>query len=187
LIDEYVTDEEPVSFLSLDEVISGNSLTRVYKAFDAAKNQYANRKTVSAFGTATDFRTSSVRSFRDSIKEGVNYQTIGIVDQSKAKRVANRSYQGLLIRGTVIPVDTQCIVTMDRSEFFPAKYKVDKDSEGRQVFLPVVDSFEVHKTYIDFLATISGLVGKDPAKVTVQNMAKIRSSYQRVPEALRSV
>jgi len=187
IIDEYAPDGG--SFLSIDEVISGNSVQRVYKQFDAARTNYANKKTVQTYGENANFEDENVSRFRDSVKESIKYNSIGIVD-SKMDRLGKRKepcYYELLEEKVIIPVNTDCIVTMDRTDFFPAKYKLDKDSEGKSVCLPVIEKFDISAVYIDFLQKVAGILGKDPAKVTVSNIGKIRDSYKWVPENLRNI
>jgi len=177
------------SFLSIDEVVSGNSLVRVFKQFDAARMQYANEKTKEMYGENADFRDGNVCSFKDSILNSINYNSIGIVD-SKMKRLGkkmNGEYNALVENEIVIPVDVDCIVTMDKTDFFPARYKTDVDSENNTIYLPVVGGFDVSSHYVDFLKEVAEIVGKDPNSVTVSNLGKIRSSYIWVPEELRKV
>lgn len=174
------------SILSLDEVVSGNSLTRLFKQFEAARINYANSKTVATYGKQTDFRESSVRAYRDDVINSIVYHSIGIVDKKLERQGKQRNpeYKTLVSKGVVIEVLTLCIVTMDRPEFCPAQYKLVKDDMGRDVFLPVVEGFDVSPQYIDFLGKVAGICGKDPASVTVRNLGKIRESYKIVPAHL---
>ena len=177
------------SFLSIDEVISGNSLQRVFKQFDAARVNYANRRTVELYGENTDFRKDNVAAYRDNLRDSIRYNSIGIVD-SRMKRKGksmSKGYTELIDRGIVLPIDTECIITMDRMEFFPARYKIAKDCQGKKVHLPVVTNFNINPKYVDFLGEVAAAVGKDPAEVTVSNLVKIRDSYQLVPEELRKL
>lgn len=177
------------SFISLDEVISGNSLQRIYKQFEAAKINYANKKTAETYGVDTDFNLKQVREFRDSIIKSIRYTSIGIMDpkMDRMKRNMNPAYKDLVENGIVIPIKTEGIVTMDNIEFFPAKYKVAKDDQGKTIYLPVVDAFNISSIYIDFLKNVAEILGKNPEEVTVRNIGKIRDSYKWVPSYLRSV
>jgi len=181
--------EDGTDFLSLDEIVSGNSLVRVQKQFEAAKQDYANKKTIEFFGDETDFTLPNIKAFRDLRLNLIRYNTVGIVD-SKMKRFSrskNKSYHELLGRGIVIPIEIDNIVTMDRTDYFPAKYKQTKDSEGKNLYLPVVDEFRIENNYVDFLTTVSEILGKDSSNVTVRNIGKIRDSYKLVPENLRKI
>ena len=176
-------------FTSIDEVVSGNSLVRVYKQFDTARTNYANRKAVETYGKNADFRDDSVRAFRDSVRDSIRYLSLAIVD-SKMDRIGkarNPEYEALVNSGVVVPIKTGQIVTMDRLDFFPARYKTDKDSEGNEVYLPVIDHFDFSPKYIDFLQMVAAIVGKNPEDVTAHNLGKMRSSYQWVPPRLRKV
>lgn len=183
-----IEDKREDSYLSLDEVVSGNSLIRVRKQFYNARMDYANEATARLYPDP-DFRDERVRSFRNELVGAISYNAIGIEDSKMERRnkKKNPEYMQAVQDGTVIPVKTNCIVTMDRADFFPAMYKMAKDSEGRPVFLPVIDNFSVSQAYIDFLGHVAGIVGKDPDNVTVSNMGKIRNSYNWVPEELRSL
>ncbi|MBI4145380.1 hypothetical protein HY493_04210 [Candidatus Woesearchaeota archaeon] len=178
---------EGARFLSIDEVVSGNSLTRVYKQFDAARVDYANKKTVETFGAATDFTKENIKAFRDSIVQRIAYNSIGITEcgTRRASNRRNPEFQDLAQRGIVIPVDTECIVTMDRTEFFPCEYRMVEPKKGTPIYLPVVEKFDISPEYIDFLRIVAAMLGKDTDQVTVQNLVKIRESYKNVPEALR--
>lgn len=176
-------------FLSIDEVISGNSLTRVYKQFDAARTNYANKKTKELFGEDVDFTKNNVKNFRNDVISSIEYKTIGLVDsrmerQNKSKE---KSYLQLVEVGVVLPVNVDCIVTMDRIDFFPAKYKTSYDAQNKLVFLPVVDDFSISTNYVDFLDYVAGILGKDPETITMRNIVKIRNSYRFVPEHLRQL
>ena len=177
------------SFLSIDEVVSGNSLTRVYKQFNAARMDYANKKTKEIFGNETDFTKENVRKFRDELVDSISYKSIGIVDSKleRLNKVKHETYLDLLKEGVVLPVKVDCIVTMDRMDFFPAKYKIAYNDQDQAVFLPVVSDFQISPVYVDFLAQVAGILGKDPQSVTMRNMVKIRNSYHLVPEDLRKL
>ena len=177
------------SFLSLDEVVSGNSLVRVYKQFDAARNNYATMKTKEVYGPETDFQRKEVLAFQQNLIDRIDYNSVGIVDPKldRLKKKQNHEYLQLLERKIVTPVPTSGIVTMDRTGFFPAQYVQAQEPNGRTVYLPVVETFNVSNEYLNFLRTVAGIVGKNPDEVTVRNMGKIIASYQFVPESLRTL
>lgn len=177
------------SFLSIDEVVSGNSLQRVYKQFEAARLEYANDRTIRTYGQTTDFRLEFIKDFRDEIVKSIRYNSIGIVDPKMDRQKKKKSpvYEKLVEEGIAIPVLTRGIITMDNTDFFPAKYKISRTNEGNIVNLPVVENFEISKVYIDFLKQVAEVVGKDPNSITVANIGKISESYKWVPEELRRI
>ncbi len=187
LIDAHVPNGG--SFLSLDEVVSGNSLVRVFKQFDAARTNHSNKKTVQTYMGEADFTKEHVRAFRDSITHGITYNSIGVVDSKlrRQKKEMSGEYEELVSKGIVIPVNTECIVTMDRRGYFPARYKEVQNDEGAILYLPVVDEFSVSSEYIDFLKRVSEVLGKNTNEVTVSNMGKIRDCYKWVPAPLRTL
>ncbi len=176
-------------FISLDEVVSGNSLVRVYKQFSAARMQHANRATIDMYGETADFREPNVSGYRDDLVKSIVYKTVGVVDP-KLRRTGKKmspEYEALVEQGVVWPVDTEGIVTMDRTEFFPAKYLRETDGDGNKVYSPVVNGFTVSPEYIKFLKQVASIVGKDPDRVTLSNMGKISEAHKWVPEELRYV
>lgn len=180
LIDAYAPNGG--SFLSLDEVVSGNSLVRVYKQFDTARINYATAKTVQTYGKDVNFRDPAVQAYRQGLIEGIKYETIGIVDPKleRKKKTQNREYLALVEQGVVHPIQTDGIVTMDRTDFFPAKYKTRASGQG-ELYLPQIESFEANQEYMAFLRTVAGIVGKDPALVTAHNIGKILEAHKLVP------
>ena len=174
-------------FLSLDEVVSGNSLVRVFKQFDAARRSYANSETVQVYGENTDFRKEEIRAYRDQLLADIQYRTIGIIDpkMERTKKKQNPEYLHLIEQGIVLPVQTKGIVTMDRTAFFPARYRRETDQEGTEVTLPIVDTFSVSSEYIHFFKQVAEIVGKDPTTITVYNMGKISNAHQWVPKELQ--
>jgi hypothetical protein len=173
-------------FLALDEVVSGSSLEKVHKQFTNARHKYAERAVLETFGKDADFRSEAVQTYIRQVKETIQYNSIGILETGR-KIPRNPQFQTLLDQGVVIPVETYCILTMDRADFFPAKYRAVKDSEKRTALLPVVDRFNVAPAYIDFLTQVAQVIGANPADVTMHNMGKIQSSYHWVPEELRTL
>jgi hypothetical protein len=173
-------------FLSIDEVVSGNSLTRVFKQFSAARMEYANKKTATQYGDRADFTKEHVRAFRDALVNDTHYRSVGIVDSRKTRADApkNDTYCQLVSDGTVIPIDTLCIITMDRQDFFPARYKEARDIRGRKTYLPIVEGFHVTTPYMDFLRDVADILGKPRSRAQPSNMQKIMDSYENVPSHL---
>ena len=172
------------SYLAIDEVVSGGSAQNVFKRFGAARSAYSRRKTLDLYGPTANFKDKPVGDHETSVRASIKYNTIGIVDAKATKRSA---YQEMVDRGIMLPVPTDCIVTMDRTDFLPFGYKTGHDDQGRLVHLPVVDCFTVSPAYIDFLISVSQVLGTNMQDVTVRNMAKIRDSYKWVPEELRTL
>lgn len=175
------------SYLSLDEVVSGNSLVRVYKQFNSARSDYSTRKTSEVYGEKVDFRRKEVKAYRQEVAGNILYKAVGIIDPKleRTGKKQNAEYLKMLEEGLVIPVLTRGIVTMDKPSFFPASYATAYDNKGSLVYLPVVEAFNVNREYIDFLKGVAGIVGKDPEKVSLKNMGKIMGAHSLVPEELR--
>lgn len=191
---------EQTKFLSLDEVISGNSAAIVSKQFDAARWEYANDKARDSLGSPEQWKSigsddpgfkRAIEQHRAETIERMPYVTIGIVDKEKRDTIPEDrrtpAYQRMLEKGIVIPIETPSILSMDKIGFFPANYREGTDGEGKPVHLPVVESFHAGPRYLDFLKRIASIVGKDPAKISPCNVGKITDSYKWVPEELRTL
>jgi len=178
---------EGTKIVSIDEVVSGNSLMRVYKQFNSARQSFADRKTIEVFGQDTSFENENIRAYRDNIKDKITYFSVGIIDSklSRIRKQKNPEYLELLSKNIVLPVEVDSIITMDRPAFFPAKYKTAKNSEGRTMYLPVVDNFDINKSYVDLLIHVAEIYGKDMSSANPKNLVKIRESYKLIPEKYR--
>lgn len=94
-------------------------------------------------------------------------------------------YKKLLEEGKTKAVEVDCIVTMDRIDFFPVTYKRVDLKEG-PVFYPTIEGFNVSPVYINFLKTVAGIVGKNPEEITLKNMAKILDSSKYLSAEFRN-
>jgi len=175
------------TFLSIDEVVSGSSMDRVTKQFMFARHSHAQKNTLDLYGDTADLTRGPAHNYCEQLRESIEYNTIGIVQRGPQTppNTLREEYFHWLNNGVLIPVETECIVTMDRTEFFPARYKKKPDQKG--TYLPVVDKFDIHPTYIDFLVEVSKILGVPQENVTMRNMGKIKESYHWVPEHLRTM
>lgn len=94
-LDENASDNG-LTLLSLDEVVSGNSLQRVYKQFDNARSDYTQRKAVDLFGKAVRFNDHNVRDYMNELKAKIKYKSVGVVD-SKLDKKEKQKIQNTLI------------------------------------------------------------------------------------------
>ena len=173
---QIIKEHQEKKYLSIDEVVSGNSAERVHKQFKAALMQYANEETLRLFGETTDFTKENVRNYRDTIIKEHEYKTIGIEDERilKRKKERNPEYKELLKKGIAIPVPVGTIPTMDRPSLMPWKYEATKNKK----FLPKVSKIEYNQEYIAFLKVVAGIAGKNPNEVEIKNIAKIMNAYK---------
>lgn len=173
-------------FISLDEVVSGNSCIRVYKQFENAVEQYALERNDSLSAESDlEYKKQLIKKTKDSIE----YHIIGIVDSKMDRQGKSKvkEYNKMLDDGLITPVNTHSIITMDKVQFIPFDYKSGYDSEGREIHLPVVDKLRISPEYIGLLKSVAERIGKNPDNVTVMNIAKITDSYKHVPEYMRNV
>lgn len=125
-----------------------------------------------------------VEAIKTGLKDKLVYKTIGIEDSKKPQRVSQ--YENLKTEGRVFPVSVKWIITMDRPEFVPVRFKQrDTNFTGNPYlsFEPVVEGFSVTPAYINFLKSLANYVGTDPEKVAPINMPAILNSGQYLKPA----
>ena len=184
-LEENYNSGELIKIAGLDEVITGNSLVRSYKQINAAIQDQANKEMYKVIFNAKandqeiEISDKEKQKIRERFASLVEYRPFGVVDVGlrKAKGIDfNLEFQKLISQGKTDLVQVTCIPTMDRPEFFPATYRRVSDGQGKHDFYPTLEGFNVSVEYIHFLQTVAGIVGKDPEKVTFQNMSKILGS-----------
>lgn len=156
---KYLADQhtmgEHQSFLSIDEVASGNSAARVARQMRNAAIEFLNEQGV-----------------RDTGSE-VSYRTIGIEDARYSEK--QKPYQKLNDLGIVIPVSVPAIITMDRPSLTPLILTpIPKHPQSK--VLPVMESVNVTSDYLTFLERCATAIGKNPEQIVRQPTAKIRAS-----------
>ncbi|MFH0700809.1 MAG: hypothetical protein V2A62_00060 [Candidatus Woesearchaeota archaeon] len=105
----------------------------------------------------------------------LSYKSIGIED-AKAEGKRNRQYLQLVESGLIIPVGVEAIVSMDKPNLCPAKYKKIADKSEVIRYSPIVEGFVVTPQYLDFLHNIATLSGKNPEQVSPVNLNRILES-----------
>lgn len=184
LRESYVPGSD-LKMVSIDEVISGNSLVRSLKQAEAAIQDVANERMEAQLAQILERKSPKEiqailsgelrKRLREEIASKISYFPIGIVDEGKRakKKSANREWLKLVSEGKTDSVSVMCIPTMDRPDFFPITYK---PISGESLFYPLVETFKVSPEYVTFLQRVAGISGKDPQTVTLMNMSRILES-----------
>ncbi|MBU0457076.1 MAG: hypothetical protein ABH824_05995 [Nanoarchaeota archaeon] len=186
---------EPIKIVSIDEVISGSSMLRVYKQAQAAIQEKASEEMMKPFlkyGSDEQIRSILTGEVKQRMREEqarlINYFPFGIVDEGlrRSKKIPfNKEYQKLIEERKTDSVSVECIPTMDRPEFFPVNYRRVSDGSTKHHFYPTISGFNVSESYIEFLQTVAKIVGKNPEGITFNNMAKILNSTRYLSPELR--
>jgi len=222
-----VTVDSPVKMIGIDEVVSGSSATRVYRAVNQAINR---KKRELITGTLFGFDINDQEKFKNAVKQfdrisdsenfdflshimgsrkrdvyssnpeqlindqkklreivknhfanHISYVSIGVEDSKLGTeaRPRQREYLGLRENGDVIPVSVEAIISMDKPNLCPARYKLLSEKQGVRghvCYSPVVEDFLVTDAYLTLLENIAKIGGKNPEKISPVNMRRILES-----------
>ena len=226
-LDQNVTIDSSVKLMGIDEVVSGSSATRVYRAVNQAINrkrkalvsqtllgfdindQEAFENAVKQFDRTSDSEyfnflshimgsrkrdvykanpeqlVEDQKRLREIVKDHFNhhisYVSIGVEDaklgtESKPRQ---RQYLEICKDGGIIPVSVKAIISMDKPDLCPARYKPLPERQGVRghiCYSPVVEDFLVTDDYLTLLEDIARVAGKNPDNISPVNMRRILQS-----------
>ncbi len=158
---EHCPSEGQYSMVILDEVVSGNSSVRVYKAMTEGINAFTRKK-------ADEWETSP-----KAIKRRIGYKSIGIKDEKCP--IKSKEYKQLIGAGIAefYPVGT--IITMDNPDYTLVQFKSESKA-GRLIFHPEIENIVLSPKYLALLEDIAKTVGADPSGVSHVNPSKVMNS-----------
>jgi len=105
----------------------------------------------------------------------VNFKTIAVEHDNGSYLKSRQVYDNLVNQGRVIPVKVNSIITMDVTDFTPARYKLKGPSSKK--YLPEIDYIRVEEQYLNLLERIAGYVGTDISNMSFPiNERKIMDS-----------
>ena len=228
-----VAVDSPVKMIGIDEIVSGSSATRVYRAVTQAINR-KRRELVSQ--TLLGFNINDIDTFENAVKQfdrisdseyfdflshimgarkrgtyssdqkqlvkdqkqlreivknhfnsHISYVSIGIEDSKLGTETRPRQKQYLELRknGAIIPVSVEAIISMDKPDLCPARYKPlteRQNARGHVCYSPVVENFLVTDSYLTLLEDIAKVSGKNPEKISPVNMRRILESSDFLDE-----
>ncbi|RLE43208.1 hypothetical protein DRJ48_01560 [Candidatus Woesearchaeota archaeon] len=162
----------PQSIVTIDEIVSGNSVSRVYKQVARAISDYAREVGLTP----------------QQAMEEIVYHSIGLLDKSKApnEEMMAKRYRQLVDDGVVIPVEVTANIVMDKPKLCPLKMQRIPNSRSGK-FLPVMAKFEHTPEYMELLQRFANYVGQDIANVSLQSPLKVQQSERFLPEKYRSL
>ncbi len=160
----------------IDEVVSGNSLVRIYKQFHAALNEYAERKIISIYGKDVDMTRENIQNYKESLIKKFEERHIGLVEKKKVNK--NKEYLELVNEGIVIPFYVQRIPTRDQPKYRIIHYREKPLEEDRIRYLPEIEKVEASQEYLELLKDVAMIIGKDPESVKINNIEKILNANE---------
>ena len=161
---------EPLKFMCVDEVLSGSSAVVGYKQFQKSIESLAKRKAEGLNGGYEDFER-----FRRKLNKQISYKILGFAEKNYRR---NPEFTRIENDDLVHLIEFDDIPTIDNVALNPIRFDIDKStarSNGRAVYLPNIDKFEITNQYMAFLEGFASYCGVDPSRVSPINLAKIES------------
>jgi len=151
---------DKMNIICIDEVISGGSAVKGYQEFQRALFNFKQRT-------------------GENIEKKISYKILGIGEKPK-KGKRNHTFSKLVNQKKARVVEVGNILTADNPNLNPLRLRVAGiNKQGRYVYLPEIESFEVSGEYLTLLQNFASYIGEDPAKVSVHNLGKIRESLDK--------
>lgn len=150
---------EPLSVVCIDEIISGSSAVKGYNEF---------RKALRGCGCG-----------RAPLEKKASYEILGIGEEPKGRK-RNHGFTRLVNQGKAKVFETDRIITADNRDLNPIRLKQgEKNRQGRQTYLPEIESLNYGTQYLGFLHNVATYCGVDPDQVTPANLLKMQKSLER--------
>ena len=166
---------------SLDEVVSGHSIERLFNAYNSA-----SRKVSRALLGNSQKQREGVETESEKLRERFPLFVYGVRETRSDKKLRmNNNYLAKVKKGEVLEFPTNKIITMDDLDFQTIKFS-HPDSSGfnGQGYFPKVDQIVMKRPYIELLGDIAILIGVDPYTID-PSRARVASDceeYSRKPE-----
>jgi hypothetical protein len=151
---------EKMSIVCIDEVISGSSALKGYNEF--AKALYSLKEKSG-----------------NSLEKRITYEILGIGEiPTRGKR--NHTFNRLVNQKKATIVETSRIITADNILLNPVRLKLGEvNLQGRQTYLPEVESFVYSSEYISLLQNVASYFGTNPDSIHLVNASKIKDSSRK--------
>jgi len=152
---------EKMSIVGIDEIISGSSAVKGYNEF--SKILYTLNK----------------EQPESALEKKINYEILGIGEiPRKGKR--NHTFSKLVNKKKATVIETNRIITADNILLNPVRLKLGEvNTQGRQTYLPEVESFVYSPEYISLLQNVASYFGANPDSIHPANLSKIKDSSRK--------
>ena len=151
---------EKMSFVCIDEVISGSSASKGYQEFV---------KTLKNFE----------REYGSNINKKITYKILGIGELPN-NRKRNHNFLKLVNNRKAKVFETDRIITADNIVLNPLRLKQgETNKQGRQTYLPEIKKFVLTPEYLNFLHNVASYFGVNPDNISPVNEIKIVKSLEK--------
>lgn len=160
-----------MKIICLDEVLSGSSATAGYKQFEKSLE---NRARTKAKGFDDEF--SAYEKFKIDLRKKIKYKMVGFSERGHTR---NPAFNRLKNQKIIYTIDLDNIPTIDNVSLNPIRLKELKRRNGRAIYSPEIESFDITSEYMEFLRCIAQYVGVEPSNVSPVNLSRIELDLKK--------
>ena len=164
---EYVVRGENLKVVSIDEIMSGHSVSRVLRGMKHGRSEFRIETAIEQHESDIDFKSLGLLDLRHK-KSGKEYL---------------KPYLKLLKESMVFPIEVDQNIVMDHPKFNPLI--LEKNEDDPLHYLPTFKSYEMTPEYLDLLKAFSLSLGQELSIVCLQNPEAIRKSERFLPDKYR--
>jgi hypothetical protein len=168
-IEDYHVPGEDLKIITLDEIKSGQSVSRVMKRMKQAREAYRRDNNLQRNSGNIDIKSIGLLDLRHE-KSGNKYQ---------------KPYLKLVENGVVIPVPINQNIVMDRPEFCPLELEINEND--RPHYLPIMKQYVMSTGYLDLLRQFGTVVGQNLDSISLQNPDGIVKSQRFLPDKYKNM
>jgi hypothetical protein len=161
-------EKDKTKLVSLDEIVSGNSVCRIRACYNSAARNVAKEH----LGKGS--KMEDVENEKAAVMGHFPYTLIGLREQEGRSDKFSFAYQEYVKEGKILPINVKKIITMDNPDYHTPRFDYPhiKGFNG-QSYYPWLKECEVTSKYLEFLADIAKSVGVDPETVNPQNLKRM--------------
>jgi hypothetical protein len=158
---QYETNE-PRNLASLDEIVSGGSVSRIINAYNSASRLVARSNL-----SVSEKQREQIEAEADSIRKQFPLMIYGIKEVREKGTEMKAEYLNKVQRGEVLEFPTKRIITMDNEDYQTVKFAHPNSSgfNGQCGFYPKVQEIVLTEPYLSLLSDVARLIGLDPESV----------------------
>jgi hypothetical protein len=158
---------KPIKFVCIDEVLSGSSAVVGHRQFERSIEQRARDKANEFSGD----RMKAYETFKKGLGKHLSYRILGIAERGHLR---NPQFRRLVHRGVSHAIEFDDVPTIDNVALNALRFRVERvQRNGRPIYAPEIDRFDITQEYIDLLKGVASYVGVDPSSVGPVNLGRI--------------
>jgi len=174
--------DKPRKIVSVDEVVSGGSVSRLINAYESATRQIARKN---LRGNDKPSKQNEINQEAKVMQGLMPYQIVGL-KQPRPGVVMSHEYEEHVKQGYIFEIPVPKIITMDNTDIQIIEWDHPSTSGYHgDKFWPRVRGFNVKNSYLDFLRSVAAYIGINPDTVGPKNLERIRSDcakYSKKPQ-----